>query len=75
MSSLRTYVFPTIGGKRVDEITSADLMACLAPIWFSKAETARRVRQRISAVIKWSVVEGHRADDPTGTITAEFEFA
>ena len=70
MSSLQTYVFPTIGAKRVDEITSADLMTCLAPIWFSKAETARRVRQRISAIMKWSVAEGHRTNDPTGTITA-----
>lgn len=69
-SSLSTYVFPTIGTKRVDEITSADLMTCLAPIWFTKAETARRVRQRISAVMKWSVAEGHRPDDPTAAITA-----
>ena len=69
-SSLRTYVYPTVGGKRIDLITSGDLMACLAPIWFTKAETARRVRQRISAVMKWAVAEGHRQDDPTATITA-----
>ncbi|MCY4368434.1 MAG: tyrosine-type recombinase/integrase [bacterium] len=69
-SSLRTYVYPTIGSKRIDLITSADLMACLAPIWFTKAETARRVRQRISAVMKWAVAKGHRQDDPTATITA-----
>lgn len=69
-SSLRTYVYPTVGGKRIDLITSGDLMTCLAPIWFTKAETARRVRQRISAVMKWAVAEGHRTDDPTATITA-----
>ena len=69
-SSLRTYVYPTVGPKRIDLITSGDLMACLAPIWFTKAETARRVRQRISAVMKWAVAEGHRTDDPTATITA-----
>lgn len=69
-SSLRTYVYPTVGSKRIDLITSGDLMACLAPIWFTKAETARRVRQRISAVMKWAVAEGHRTDDPTATITA-----
>ncbi|MYB44000.1 MAG: tyrosine-type recombinase/integrase [Acidimicrobiia bacterium] len=69
-SSLRTYVYPTVGSKRIDLITSGDLMACLAPIWFTKAETARRVRQRISAVMKWAVAEGHRTDDPTATIAA-----
>ena len=35
-------------------------------LWHSKAETARRVRQRIGAVMKWSVAKGHRADDPAG---------
>lgn len=69
-SSLRSYVYPTVGSKRIDLVTSGDLMACLAPIWFTKAETARRVRQRISAVMKWAVAEGHRTDDPTATITA-----
>ena len=53
-SSLATYVLPAIGSKRVDEITTADVMACLAPIWTTKAETAKRVRQRIRAVMKWA---------------------
>ena len=65
-SSLATYAFPTIGTKRVDQINSADVMAVLLPIWSSKRETASRVRQRISAVMKWSVAQGYRADDPAG---------
>ena len=65
-SSLATYVTPVIGTKRVDEITTADVMACLAPIWTTKAETAKRVRQRISAIMKWAIAEGHRSDNPAG---------
>ena len=65
-SSLATYVTPVIGTKRVDEITTADVMACLAPIWTAKAETAKRVRQRISAIMKWAIAEGHRSDNPAG---------
>ena len=65
-SSLATYVTPVIGMKRVDEITTADVMACLAPIWTAKAETAKRVRQRISAIMKWAIAEGHRSDNPAG---------
>ena len=57
---------PVIGPKRVDEITTADVMACLAPIWTTKAETAKRVRQRISAIMKWAIAEGHRSDNPAG---------
>lgn len=32
----------------------------LAPIWLTKAETARRIRQRIIAIIDWSVAKGYR---------------
>ncbi len=63
-SSLATYVLPAIGSKRVDEITTSDVIACLTPIWTTKAETAKRVRQRTSAVMKWTIAEGHRSDNP-----------
>ena len=69
-ASLSNYVYPTIGNKRVDEITSADVMRCLAPIWHTKAVTARRVRQRLRAVMNWCVAQNHRLDDPTATIPA-----
>jgi len=55
-----------IGAKRVDEITTADVMACLAPIWTTKAETAKPVRQRISTIMKWAIAEGRRTDNPAG---------
>ena len=45
-------------------------MAVLLPIWTEKAETARRVRQRISAIMKWAVAQGHRADNPAGDAIA-----
>ena len=54
-TSLRLYVFPQLGDKPVSEITSADLRQVLPPIWRAKPETARRVRQRIGAVMKWAV--------------------
>jgi len=64
-SSLRRYVFPRIGRKRVDKVTAADLMSCLLPIWNEKRETARRLKQRIGAVLKWSIAQGYRDDNPT----------
>ena len=65
-SSLGTYVLPAIGSMRVDEVTSADVMDCLSPIWNSRPETAKRVRQRIAAVMKWAIAQGHRQDNPAG---------
>ena len=37
-------------------------MEVLLPIWATKRETARRVRQRIGAVMKWAVAQGYRED-------------
>ena len=64
--SLRTYVLPTLGGKPVDKITTADVLAVLVPIWSAKPETARRVRQRIGAIMRWAIAEGYRDDNPAG---------
>ena len=65
-SSLTAYAFPTIGDKLVSEITTADVLAIVTPIWSAKRETARRIRQRVGAVMKWAIAEGHRADNPAG---------
>ena len=65
-STLATYAHPLIGRKPVDEITSADVMAVLAPIWIEKTETATRVRQRMETVFDWVIVQGWRLDNPAG---------
>ena len=65
-ASLRDYAMPKLAPKRVDAITTADVMAVLLPIWSTKRQTARRVRQRIGAVMKWAVAQGHREDNPAG---------
>ena len=67
-ASLRDYAMPRVGRKRIDEITTSDVMAVLLPIWTTKAETARRVRQRIGTVMKWAVAKGYRPDNPAGGV-------
>ena len=52
--------------KPVDRITTSDVLGVLTPIWSSKRVTAKRVRQRISQIIKWAIAEGHRGDNPAG---------
>ena len=46
LTSLERYAFPRIGRRLVSEVTSADVLEVLTPIWHEKAQTARRVRQR-----------------------------
>ena len=65
-ASLRDYAIPLVGSKRVDKITTGDVLAVLLPIWNEKRETARRVRQRIGAVMQWAVAKGYREDNPAG---------
>ena len=65
-ASLGRHAFPRIGRKRVDAITSADVMAVLAPIWTTSPNMAKQVRRRIGAVMQWAVAEGYRGDNPAG---------
>ena len=59
ISTLETYVIPDIGDRRIDHIETADVLRVLSPIWLTKPETARRVRQRIGAVMDWARAAGH----------------
>lgn len=70
-TTLGQYVFPRLGDQLVHTITTADVLAVLAPIWHEKPETARRVRQRIGAVMKWAVAQGYRAANPAGDILSQ----
>ena len=65
-ASLRDYAMPILGHIRLDKITTADVLAVLLPIWNEKRETARRVRQRIGAIMKWAVAQNYRQDNPAG---------
>ena len=70
-SSLERFVYPAIGSTPVDQITTADLVQVLRPLWHSKRETARKLKTRVAVVMRHAVAEGHRTDDPTGaTLTA-----
>ncbi|MDE0474517.1 MAG: site-specific integrase, partial [Gammaproteobacteria bacterium] len=65
-ATLRDYAMPKLGGRPVQRITTADVMGVLLPIWNEKRVTARRVRHRISAVMRWAVAQGYREDNPAG---------
>lgn len=62
-STLETYAFAKIGRLQVAKIQTADVIACLTPIWSDKPETANRVRQRIEAVIDYASALGIREGD------------
>ena len=58
LASLERYAFPIIGKMPVDEINGQHVLKVLKPIWSTKAERARRVRQRIRSVLGWALSHG-----------------
>ena len=52
-----------IGKRRIDQVESVDVLHILGPIWLEKAETARRVKQRIKVVMDWAKAKGYRSGD------------
>ena len=67
-ATLVTYASPIIGDMLVSEIDTSHvkqvLMQILAgeskPIWLSKVETSKKVRERIGMVMKWAIAENYR---------------
>ncbi len=70
-NSMRDYVLPALGEKTVNVVTTADVMKVLLPIWTTKRDTARRVRQRIGSIMNWAVAQGYRSDNPAGGAISE----
>lgn len=69
-SSLERFAYPVIGRMPVDQVTTADLLAVLRPIWHDKRATAKKVATRLGVVMRWAIAEGHRTDDPSGPALA-----
>ena len=51
---------PTLGDMPVADITVADVVKCLTPIWKTKTDTAAKIRQRVEAIIDNAISLGDR---------------
>ena len=65
MQTLELHAKPIMGA-RIDRIGPTDVLRCLTPIWTTKAETARKLRQRIRSVFGWAMAHEHVAVNPAG---------
>ena len=61
-TTLTTYATP-IWNRRLADINTDDVLACLKPIWQAKAETASRVRGRIERILDAAAARGLRSRD------------
>ncbi len=58
MQVLQKHAYPLLADLPVDMIDQRDVLAVLEPIWTKQAETARRIRQRIRAVLRYCEAHG-----------------
>ena len=66
INDMINHAFPTLGNRPVDQITTSEVMAVILPLWHDKPTVAKRVKQRLSLVMQWAIVEGYRIDNPAG---------
>lgn len=63
INSLERHSLPILGNMQVADIELPHVLKVLEPIWYTKTETATRVRQRIEAVLSWAKVSGYRSGE------------
>ncbi len=66
LQSLKRYAFPSLGNIPVDRISGQDVLRILGPIWGTRTDTARRLRQRIRTVFGWALAHGYVASNAAG---------
>ena len=58
MQKLERHAMPRLGDIPVDRIGREHVLTVLTPIWTTKPETGRKVRQNIRATLKWCQAHG-----------------
>ena len=62
-ATIETYVLPHFGKQPIHTLTSADILKALSPLWTTTPETAKRLRQRLTAIFDWAKGAGHYTGD------------
>ena len=56
---LSQRALPAFGDRPVDAVTREDVLRIVSPIWSTKPEVARRLRQFVRAILSWAQARGH----------------
>ena len=66
IQTLERHAMPAVGNTPLDRIDRGDVLRVLTPIWTSRPETARRVRQRMRTIFRWAMAHGFMESNPAG---------
>lgn len=60
------HIFPVLGNRLVDTITTPDLIAVIAPLATKSPDTGRKVRRRVRDVFAWCMSQLYVTVNPAG---------
>ena len=66
VQTLERHAMPTLGNTSLGRIDRGAVLQVLTPIWTTRPETARRVRQRMRTVFRWAMAHGFMEANPAG---------
>lgn len=58
-ATIKTYCNPAFGQLPVDQIDIDLVLEIIEPIWYTKTETASRVRGRMESILFWAIMRGY----------------
>lgn len=68
LKTLEDYALPAIGHLTVDMLTPSHFANLLKPIWISVPDTAKRVKQRMHAVMDWAWAHEYCNSNPVKVV-------
>ncbi len=66
IQTLERHAMPALGNTPLGRIDGGAVLQVLNPIWTTRPETARRVRQRMRTVFRWAMAHGYMETNPAG---------
>ena len=63
---LERHAMPILGNMAVDRVDRTHVLSVLVPIWTTRQETARRIRQRLKAIFRWAMAHDYIDRNPAG---------
>ena len=64
--AMASYVYPAIGDKRIDRVTTRDLFGVVEPLWHTKRPMAGKLRSWFNQIFKHAIGQGWVTENPAG---------
>ncbi|MEO1324583.1 MAG: site-specific integrase, partial [Pseudomonadota bacterium] len=68
LTKLETYAFPMIGSRPVAEISTSDVAEVLRPVWRSKPEVGKKMRQHMNMTFGFAKAKGWVSNNPVADV-------